>query len=161
MWIYEHIAVKGPVIGLNAAEVHADKLLWRQQMRLVRMLDLANRGLIQSKGVLVVLIMVPVLCRNGKDYRDPENQQEEKTVSFHGYAPQEWGASQSNQGLDCDQRSVGRELSACNKAESRATTALSQQCEKFLFPQSREFRFYEAWRNEKRGCGCQQESGTG
>ncbi len=30
--------------------------------------------------------------------------------------------------------------------------------EKFLFGQSREFRFDEAWRNAKRSCGCRYKT---
>jgi hypothetical protein len=51
------------------------------------MLDFADGGFVELEGVLIVLVVVTVLCRNWKDYRGPENQQQEKAVSFHGYAP--------------------------------------------------------------------------
>jgi hypothetical protein len=38
---------------------------------------------------------------------------------------------------------------------------MSQQREKFLFGQSRKFRFDGAWRNAKRSCGCRHRIGTG
>ena len=37
---------------------------------------------------------------------------------------------------------------------------MSPQHEKFLFVQSRKFRFDGAWRNQERGCGCRRKSGT-
>ena len=38
---------------------------------------------------------------------------------------------------------------------------MSQQYEKFLFVQSRKFRFDGSWRKHERSCGCQPRSGTG
>jgi len=38
---------------------------------------------------------------------------------------------------------------------------VSPQHEKFLFGQSRKFRFDGAWRNAKRSCGCGHRIGTG
>src|SRR5215471_2702766 len=44
---------------------------------------------------------------------------------------------------------------------SRRISSVSPQYEKFLFLQSRKFRFDKSWRKQKRDCGCRQKSGTG
>ena len=44
---------------------------------------------------------------------------------------------------------------------SRRIFRVSRQSEKFLFGQSRKFRFDRPWRKAKRSCGCQARIGIG
>jgi hypothetical protein len=61
---------------------------------------------------------------------------------------------------DCFGR-IGAQVCHLGLAVSSGTMDMSRQYEKFLFRQSRNFRFDEAWRNEERSCGCRQRIGIG
>ena len=55
----------------------------------------------------------------------------------------------------------GRIVRAGKVSVKTNLAGVSRQYEKFLFRQSRNFRFDEAWRNEERSCGCRQRIGIG
>ena len=52
-------------------------------------------------------------------------------------------------------------FAGCRSVLSTECRGLSRQNEKFLFGQSRKFRFDEVWRNAKRSFGCRQKIGIG